>query len=398
VTKDKVVKIADESGWDVLRARKATSVIDPMVVRVADLFARGKSGATTDAWGVIKNNVVGLATFVDALILEPGIPVFDYWYTGSEWGRNPALFEYTDPVVVPAGVEVNVWSPLGAEAAMTIRSNPRLPGTAAAEIAANLRDMRWEFITQEFGGADVSGSQTAGDPSGDALVNSYLYVALLFAGYAAKLGVEGRPGIQILSPGQAQMFVSTAAAEVFGAARPLAKDAVFGEIKAIINQTSPGYARTWQSDRLHFLPYLLALEDRQGKMKIRTSEQLFHEALALRERGDVSDYRTRLNQAQVRMEDGLDDVNWRKDLQRAEREVRSALNVKPSIVTLEVHAGVPEGIGANAKKEVDVSPLWSWLVSAWPGKRYHRVLTKLISSQAEVKQIERTLERIWRAS
>jgi hypothetical protein len=56
-----------------------------MVVRVADLFARGLSAGGPDAWSVIKGNLVNLATFVDAVVLEPGIPVFDYWYTGEEW-------------------------------------------------------------------------------------------------------------------------------------------------------------------------------------------------------------------------------------------------------------------------------------------------------------------------
>jgi hypothetical protein len=42
------------------------------------MFAQGKRGARDQSWQTIRSNVDSLATFVDALVLEPGIPVFDY--------------------------------------------------------------------------------------------------------------------------------------------------------------------------------------------------------------------------------------------------------------------------------------------------------------------------------
>jgi len=136
---DERVTLADDRDWELLRSQHATTVIDPMIVRVADLFARGARGADSQMWNIIRSNLEGLATFVDALILEPGIPVFDYWYTARDWGGNLALFNYTSPVVVPVGVEASVWGELGAEAAITMGQKPRLPEGAAAEIANNLR-------------------------------------------------------------------------------------------------------------------------------------------------------------------------------------------------------------------------------------------------------------------
>jgi hypothetical protein len=59
-------------------AGKTPTVIDPMLARVADLFARGKNGGDDQTWDIIRNNLESLATFVDTLILEAGIPIFDY--------------------------------------------------------------------------------------------------------------------------------------------------------------------------------------------------------------------------------------------------------------------------------------------------------------------------------
>ena len=179
--------------------------------------------------------------------------------------------------------------------------------------------MRWSFITSKFGGDDLSRTRTAGDASGEALVNSYLYVALLFARYAWQLGDKTRPGTQILSPGQSQMFIATAAAEVAGGPRPLPEGALFGQIEDVINRSRPGYERTWRSDRLHFLPYLLTMKDKNKNPIVRTPADLFREALVLRQRSDVSDYRKRLNSARGTLEAGLDDASWAQDSRHSAR-------------------------------------------------------------------------------
>jgi hypothetical protein len=392
---NRLVTIASDDDWDLLRDRNATSVIDPMVVRVADLFARGRSAGGPDAWSVIKGNLVNLATFVDAVVLEPGIPVFDYWYTGEEWGQDLALFDYTDPVLVPVGVTSNVWSPIATESWTNFHDKPRLPQAAAADIATRLRQTRWTFITSRFGAVDISESESAGDKSGDALVNSYLYVTLLFAGYAARLGDDGEPGAQILSPSQARMFVATAAAERAGRGRPLPEGATFGKIEDILDASREGYERTWRSKRLHFLPYLLSLEDRQGRWKVRTPQHLFSEAVELRHRADVSAYRDRLHDAEARLEHGQEDVAWVKELQRAKRAVQTSLKLTGSVETLDIHVGIPWGVGIST--QLDTSPLRDWLLQAWPGRRYRRVLTRLVAAQTAANQIDRAIERVWRA-
>jgi hypothetical protein len=333
------VTLAGSQDWELLRRRDATTVIDPMLVRVADLFSRGASGGDAHAWDVIRSNLQGLATFVDALILEPGIPIFDYWYTGEGWGKDLLLFALTSPVVVPVGVEVNVWGELGGDAAVAMGNKPSLPEGAVAEIAAKLGVMGWHFVPRTSGGGDLSDTRTAGDPSGDPLVNSYLYVTLLFARYAAQLGDSERPGTQILSPGQSQIFFATAASEISGGPDPLEGRALFGAIEDLINRSRPGYERTWRSDRLHFLPYLLAMKDKSGKKKVRVPADLFQEALALRLRSDVSEYRFHLNSVQIKLAEDSDDAGWIKDLERASKAVQSALQVKPSTVTIQVPVG-----------------------------------------------------------
>jgi hypothetical protein len=137
------------------------------------------------------------------------------------------------------------------------------------------------------------------------------------------------------------------------------------------------------------------MKDRSGNRKVRVPGDLFHEALALRSRGDVSDYRNRLSSAQENVEDGHDDTDWLKNLQRTRIAVQSTLQVKQSVKTVTVDIAPIPKLGAS--QDVDTSPLRNWLISVWPGKRYRRLLCSLVKEQAAERQIERGLEKVWRS-
>src|SRR4029077_18698497 len=133
------------------------------------------------------------------------------------------------------------------ETAKAMGSKPAMPPAASAAIVANLHRIGWTYVPTRFGGDDVSGTHTAGDPSGEPLVNSYLYVSLLFSRYAAQLSGETHVGTQILSPSQASAFVAAAAADMVGRPKPLEEGTLFGPFENILTTSRPGYERSWQS-------------------------------------------------------------------------------------------------------------------------------------------------------
>lgn len=76
----RLLTVQGEADWDQLRRRRLTTVLDPMVMRVADLFFAGAAGREPGrrgaAWHTIHANVGSLMTFVDAVLLWDEIPVF----------------------------------------------------------------------------------------------------------------------------------------------------------------------------------------------------------------------------------------------------------------------------------------------------------------------------------
>jgi hypothetical protein len=116
-----VRRVEKADDWATLRNDGLTSVIDPTLIRIADLFLQGKRAASTANWAVIKANLASLVAFIDSLVLAPGIPVFDYWFTffaEPEFSADDAsadpnrIITACAPVIVPVSVGADIWGPL----------------------------------------------------------------------------------------------------------------------------------------------------------------------------------------------------------------------------------------------------------------------------------------------
>jgi hypothetical protein len=65
--------------WKMLRQKRLLTVLDPLVFRAADAFLRGAPAADDELlWEAISQNVDALAVFVDAVMLQDQLPIFDY--------------------------------------------------------------------------------------------------------------------------------------------------------------------------------------------------------------------------------------------------------------------------------------------------------------------------------
>ena len=61
-------------------AKLGGPVVDPMILRCSELFLRGADGARDAGavWDLMTKNIHALGTFIDRLILDERIPVFNY--------------------------------------------------------------------------------------------------------------------------------------------------------------------------------------------------------------------------------------------------------------------------------------------------------------------------------
>lgn len=84
-----LIKIKAVDDWKAKRHDpRLACVVDPLVLRIADVFLGGISGTAGPqdrelCWAAIKDNLTTLCTFFDTLILEEFIPAYDYNYTFS---------------------------------------------------------------------------------------------------------------------------------------------------------------------------------------------------------------------------------------------------------------------------------------------------------------------------
>ena len=75
-----IVKITEPEDWVTLKRLGADVVLDPVGLRTAHLFLRGRSGTNKpeEVWRAIEGNIGTLAVFVNSIVLSEQIPVFNY--------------------------------------------------------------------------------------------------------------------------------------------------------------------------------------------------------------------------------------------------------------------------------------------------------------------------------
>jgi hypothetical protein len=391
VPADRTVAAPDD--WAALRNEGLTSVIDPTLIRVADLFLRGKRAESTADWAVIKANLASLVAFVDSLVLEPGIPVFDYWFTffsDAEFSADDVsaspnrILETCQPVIVPVSVVSDVWAPLRADVFKAMRNAAPISTDASAGIDKNLTAMRWKY-DPELVGENIAAKPSSGDPSGIPQVNSYLYVSLLFSAYAAQLG-----GTQVLSPDQSEalllassgdlpegLLAQLRSAERLSALQPNLKG-LFDELNAVMGEE---VVVPVTLHRPCFLPYLLG----QGA---RTPAELFAKAIAMREDPEVRDYRAWMKDT----ESDLIYDNKIKDTRKKEiNTIAAALSRRTKPTTPSVIIGLPPSAGIS----LSLTRARDWVCSSWPGKRYRRLIQRLAISKKETVDLIAGVGSIW---
>src|SRR5262249_31302422 len=88
------IEIQSEGDWARLREKKIHTIVDPMIVRSADLLLQGRSGLhekdPNEVWTALSQNVDSIEAFFDAFILSERLPLVDYGITfDSNIGSEP---------------------------------------------------------------------------------------------------------------------------------------------------------------------------------------------------------------------------------------------------------------------------------------------------------------------
>lgn len=165
---------------------------------------------------------------------------------------------------------------------------------------------------------------------------------------------------------------------------------LFAELTEFVKRHSDGDASVEaMSEHPTFLPMLLA-------ENVTSMDGLLERAFELRDSGGVRDYRQFLREARDDFYRGVRSANKKKTI----RELAASLEAKfgPSEgVTMKM--GVELGLDgpkatAGFEKKVSAAEL-GWLLSAFPGQRYRKLLTQMTAEQAQRAHLELRLEQLW---
>jgi hypothetical protein len=383
-----LVDLREPDDWRKLRQLQATVVLDPTAIRAAELFIGGRSKADEAAWKVIRGQLSSLATFVDCLVLYPRIPLFDYQITYVR-SMDEVLGDLAvcRDVLVPVRVFGGAGDTSRVSAAKAMHA-AEVPRGVAGRIAADLEVLDWQYEWKGVSpGDDLSRTRTAGDPSGDTKVNSFLYVALLYARYAQELD-----GLNVVPPALSALQIRAALATDESG---LDDAALFSELAEIWNATPDGVKRTLRLEQPSFLPYLLTLD-------VGTPTQLFERALELRDDADIQPYREWLLEARAELAVGELSAKRRKQVQDAAALLTRRLRGRrPDLpVTVGMQSAIDTGFVPTPSVGVTVNAagLRDWLLALLPGRRYQKLLLKMAMAQLQKVVPDRQLRKLWDAS
>ena len=403
-------EINKTADWGELRAIGADVVVDPVVVRTAHQFVLGKSNTANPArvWKALEEDIGALAAFVDALVLQTRIPIFNYEisWDPSDYGiggpdRPPEPFELLEAcgdVLVPVHISLSrtfapEYDDMVGLAAEQVGWHPQLPPTLAREIAEQLAayEYSWEPAKgrepSTFNSVDFESFSGPDTDSGRVL--RYLRGYLVFSGFAQLLGAD-----HLVPPGWSRLYAA--------ASLPFEPDdealrteaELFARLAAAGNADPAGLGRTVEFSQPTFLPYLL--DDPQ----IKTPADLFRKAIDLRQESSVISYvkfRRRVREELIAGHAGA----YLREIEELAASVRHTVNKTPRTwpVTLRAALSAPGGptVGAEASKTVDLWVPVAWSLRQLPGNEYRKLLLRLVIAQHETSLLRGLIRTRWEA-
>ncbi len=273
-------------------------VLDPMVVRSAHVFVRGAAGLAHEtmlhAQLALRENVSSLRDFIDLLVLQDGLHVFDYAATYPEGilGYPIELWETSDALdlgLVSVQVDPDAYQPAKAKAiaelqqVLDLRASLARPGQNLAELVASISG---ELQTFEYQWTpDLSALRVPPDVSLDATALRFAFGERLFNEYARQVG-----GVHVLQSKR----LALAEHLLLGAAGRdvLARPEMLQRIAAEVNKRRPPTEQLATTDVLpSFVGYLLSTAPTTPRELLGRAVGIRHERCVVRHRKNLSELR-----------------------------------------------------------------------------------------------------------
>jgi hypothetical protein len=395
-----MLDVTTPADWEMLRQKRLLTVLDPLVFRAADAFLRG-APATGDEplWEAISRNVDALAVFVDAVMLQDQLPVFDYSATWElELAGSAAtlveLCNQDEELLVGVRVDGEAYQQARTPAVEALRALPPVEPGLFAEIRSELSafDYRWRPRLDELGELDET----------ERMIASFRYGGLLFHGYAEAISDRRQPLDQraehILHAKRGRIMLATSLAPD-GRLR-LDEQKLMRTLRRVERDTN-GAVEAADLTAPTFLPYLLAMEP-------QTPRDLLQLALRERQGSLVRSYRDWRMRLLSDLANGRVRQSTKNELKaiaseaqrRAEGEAAAALHVSYAAdweVLLAAITGNPLALlgGVRLEGEVDENALRFRLASILPGRGYRKLLSRIVAAENEYQAVDLALRNIW---
>lgn len=398
------IRIESDGDWALLTRRGLTTVLDPMVFRAGEIFLRGRSGRALGAgpdvpldearaWDFLDKNLLALGFFLDALILNERLPLFNYGDTFDQHlnfeQRSFAAFNDADrPAIETVDVAWSAYMPIkqGALDTLTQQLGADRPAAGGALTQAEAQSIVDELSHVEFqwdvGLGPELEQRLASDL--DRRLGRFLLGGMIFGGYADRLQSE-----HWVQPKRARLLVQATAGN--GAPTRDDEQQLFAWLAARYELPA---LTTWQPTFLHRVL--------QEATSLRDVPRI---VARLRASGAVADYRAWRAEALS---------EWRQHGGIREGTARTIERLKRAL-TAPTTAGGALGLAADASVawvEATAAPTPASVVragrTAWPlveqmrglvpGHRHVKLLAESAHARGRYPHIERSVRTLWAAA
>jgi hypothetical protein len=376
------IEIQNEADWAQLREKGINIIVDPMIVRSADLLLQGRSGPRgqepREVWTALSQNVDSIEAFFDAFVLSERLPLVDYGITyDSNIGFEPqSLYRRIneaagDRILVNVQVMGDASKAASKAARETLQNrvdidDEQLATAVVHELSAY--DHRWEPDLGNLG--PLSQEQT--------LLARFHYGLLLFGHFATRADTG-----HLVQAKRARLF----AAGSLGARTPSYEfdKELRQRLKKVVESEQQRLGVMLNLEACpSFLPHLLS-------KKPGNTRELLEEALKLRQSDVLSDYRTwRASIISDWQDHGKIAAETERELRRAVRRVLDQLGIdtQQSNFTMGVNFLFLYG-------EAAVEKLIGWIPPLKEGRRHSKLLMRSIKEAYDYKKLNHALKKIW---
>ena len=380
-----MIAIRNETDWDQLRADGLKVVVDPTVFRTAEVFLQGERAARDKRalWQAISANVGSLGTFIDAIVLNDKLPIFDYLSTfpdrhdqdRADDARLVELCNREGEVLVPVTVEYAAYWNVKEAALAELGTPAKLPRDAAAGILEELSAFDWAWTPVLRGWENAAPK--------DRVLGTFLYGGLLFGGYAKRIG-----GQHLLQPKRARLYAAAALRDPIDD-----EEVLFRRLESLPGEAPEDVEDAQAFPALpSFLPYLL-LGDPESPT------DLLERALRLRRSPAVREYREWRNElvesialGRRAREKAAEVAQIWSDVERELQPRGEALKFRWSVEALFLGIPVPK---AKLEGEAEPGRLYAWTLRRLPGHRYQKLLMRMKAAHEEYARVDAHLRRLW---